>query len=81
MGDCSCGDKSNETVTCFSGGESRQLQLVKADSLEEANRLLKKEDHVYLGVFWNGNLSREEYILGRLERVKKSARKVGFSFD
>lgn len=81
MGDCSCGDKGMETISCFGGGEGRVLQLVKVDSLEEANRLLKEEDHVYLGVFWNGNLSREEYVLGRLERVKKSARKVGFNFD
>lgn len=81
MGGCSCGDKGMETVQGFSAGEGRVLQLVKVDSLEEANRLLREEDHIYLGVFWNNKLSGEEYILGKVEAGKKSARKVGFCID
>ncbi len=79
MGGCSCGDKDMESVQGFSASEGRILQLVKVDSIEEANRLLREEDHIYLGVFWNNKLSSEEYVLGKVEREKKEARKVGFS--
>jgi hypothetical protein len=81
MGGCSCGDKDMESVQGFSAGGGRIFQLVKVDSIEEANRLLKEEDHIYLGVFWNNKLSGEEYILGKTERDKKTARKVGFCIE
>lgn len=77
MGGCSGSSNNSATIQCLEGND-RVLQLVKVDSIEEANRLLKEEDYIYLGVFWNNNLSREEYLLGRMDRVSRSDRRVGF---
>lgn len=76
MGGCSGSSREPATIQCFSGGE-RVLQLVKVESIEEANRLLR-EGHIYLGVYWNTALSREEYILGKMEKAAARDRRVGF---
>lgn len=77
MGGCSGSSNDSAMIQCFNGND-RVLQLVKVDSIEEANRLLKEEEHIYLGVFWNNTLSREEYLLGKMERGSRPERRVGF---
>lgn len=79
MGGCSGGACSSETGSGFGGGGQSQIEeLVKAASLEEANRLLQ-EGHVFLAVYWNSDRSAGEYILGRLKKRETSARRVGFA--
>lgn len=58
--------------------ESRQVsELVKVESIEEANKLLQ-EGYIFLAAYYNQKLSREEYILGRLEKENKLTRPIGF---
>jgi hypothetical protein len=79
MGGCSGGSCGSETGGGFgAGGQSQIEELVKAASLEEANRLLR-EDHVFVAVYWNPGRSAEEYILGRLKKRETPARRVGFA--
>lgn len=71
---------SGTDKTIMVGGHNKGrsiVELVKVDSIEEANRLLK-ENHVFLSVYYNHALSREEYILGRPEQEEKPGRSIGF---
>ena len=79
MGGCSGGSCGTETVSCISEGSQSMIEeLVKAQSLEEANRLIR-EGHVFMAVYWNGSRSAEEYVLGKLKKKEAPTRKVGFS--
>ncbi|MCF8011087.1 MAG: hypothetical protein K9L17_09275 [Clostridiales bacterium] len=59
------------------GGNKSVSELVKVDSIEEANRLLQ-EGLVFLAVFYNQALGKEEYVLGKQEDDKNSRRPIGF---
>lgn len=70
---------SEKTLMVSASEGARDIaELVKVDSIEEANRLLK-EEHVFLAVYYNQALSREEYILGRLKEEKSTCRPIGFN--
>ncbi|MFZ5642038.1 MAG: hypothetical protein ACOY46_00445 [Bacillota bacterium] len=81
MGGCSGHSEGQGSGTCSTlGGRSEIEKLVKAFSIEEANRLIK-EGHVFIAVYWNCEKSREEYILGKQKKDKAPLRKVGFSVN
>lgn len=77
----SCSSSSEKTIMVGGGRESGEIvELVKVHSIEDANRLLK-DNHVFLSVYYNQAMSREEYILGKLEREERPGRSIGFKVD
>jgi len=81
MGGCSGHSGGQGSGTCpTQGGRPETEKLVKAFSIEEANKLIK-EGHILMAVYWNCEKSREEYILGKQKEEKAPLRKVGFSVN
>lgn len=52
-------------------------ELVKAQTIEDANKLIK-EGYVFIAVYWNSAKSSEEYVLGKINRKKVSGKRIGF---
>lgn len=73
---CSGDSKDSGSLNVYSNAD-RIIQLVKAESIEEANKLLKK-GHFIVGVYWNSHLNREEYVLGVPEKDECNVRRMGF---
>lgn len=80
MSGCSnCSPSGQETGSCFSeSGKSEIEELVKAESITEASKLIR-EGHILMAVYWNSDRSSEEYILGKMKKKEAPVRRVGFS--
>ena len=79
MGSCSCGPGEFGPINVYGDG-NRIIQLVKADSIEEANKLLEK-GHFVVGVYWNSHANREEYVLGFTAKADSPGRPMGFRVE
>ena len=80
LGGCStCYSSEQETGSSLKeGGRSEIEELVKSESIDEANKLIR-DGHVFLAVYWNSHRSSEEYILGKIKKKEVPIRKAGFS--
>lgn len=76
-GCCSSGPDKGSTGSGHSSKFRDIDELVKVDSIEQANALLR-DDHIFIAVFYNQQKSREEYILGRMEKHEECHKSIGF---